>query len=552
LEAVPIAEHGTRRNTRHAHGHNHDARARHYALRVVRQSPARIEAPEPDVWLPILDISGELSRELETLDITAELELFDHEADRADLDVTLTAIESQFWSTAARQLEEAVNLVAFVEPEPARQPEPAPFPDPEPVPDPEPAPPPPPDADPPPTVGPVDAPPIELLAEPELETAPAGLRARIRSAVAATDGRTRSVGALLVIGALGAFATVFPSVVGASAPQRYVMISLDGHTVARTVRVASVADVLKLEGITVHGDDRVVPAPTTNLAEGMHIRVLRAFPVDVEVNGVSTTVRTTARTNTALQRELGLDPRLVARESGELSAGSTRAFRTPHAATLEVDGRTITAPMSTALNVAGFLADYKIALGPRDEIMPAAETRLSDGMNIRVLRLADNQIAERVAVPFPTETRDDPNLRVGETRVIQTGAPGLRRDIFVVTTRPDGAVAAKTQIGYELLAPPVPQVIVEGTQPVPPQAVGSASWYGTGPGRGTCAHLSLPFGTVVTITNRDTGATAQCRVQDRGPEAWTGHIIDLAPDVFRQLAPLSQGIAPVTLSYSRG
>ena len=26
----------------------------------MRLSPARIEAPEPDVWLPILDVTGEL------------------------------------------------------------------------------------------------------------------------------------------------------------------------------------------------------------------------------------------------------------------------------------------------------------------------------------------------------------------------------------------------------------------------------------------------------------------------------------------------------------
>jgi hypothetical protein len=33
------------------------------------------------------------------------------------------------------------------------------------------------------------------------------------------------------------------------------------------------------------------------------------------------------------------------------------------------------------------------------------------------------------------------------------------------------------------------------------------------------------------------------------PEAWTGHIIDLAPDVFRRLAPLSQGVVRVNLQY---
>ena len=185
-----------------------------------------------------------------------------------------------------------------------------------------------------------------------------------------------------------------------------------------------------------------------------------------------------------------------------------------------------------------------------DEVMPAANTRLTDGMQVEVLRLADDQVADRVVVPFTTEIRDDPNLQVGQSRTIQSGVPGLRRDIFRVTTRSDGAVAARTQVGSELLTPPVAQVVVKGTQPIPPRATGSATWYGTAPGRGTCAHLTLRFGTIVTLTNVATGAVARCRVADRGPEAWTGHIIDLAPDVFRQLAPLGQGvISRIALSY---
>jgi rare lipoprotein A (peptidoglycan hydrolase) len=134
--------------------------------------------------------------------------------------------------------------------------------------------------------------------------------------------------------------------------------------------------------------------------------------------------------------------------------------------------------------------------------------------------------------------------------VLQPGVAGQQRDVYKVTTRDDGTVMQRVKIGSEQISAPVAQIVAKGTAAPAPSASGSATWYGTGPGPGTCAHLHLPFGTVVTIRNTDTGATAQCRVQDRGPETWTGHIIDLAPDVFRRLAPLSQGIVPVALSYS--
>jgi len=75
---------------------------------------------------------------------------------------------------------------------------------------------------------------------------------------------------------------------------------------------------------------------------------------------------------------------------------------------------------------------------------------------------------------------------------------------------------------------------------------GGATWYDAAPS-GTCAHQTLPMGTVVTI-HASNGATAQCTVSDRGPYA-QGMIIDLAKDVFSRLAPLSQGVVQVTISW---
>jgi rare lipoprotein A (peptidoglycan hydrolase) len=55
------------------------------------------------------------------------------------------------------------------------------------------------------------------------------------------------------------------------------------------------------------------------------------------------------------------------------------------------------------------------------------------------------------------------------------------------------------------------------------------------------------MGTIVTI-HASNGATATCKVSDRGPYA-NGMIIDLAKDVFEQLAPLSQGVVQVTITW---
>jgi len=75
---------------------------------------------------------------------------------------------------------------------------------------------------------------------------------------------------------------------------------------------------------------------------------------------------------------------------------------------------------------------------------------------------------------------------------------------------------------------------------------GKATWYEQQPG--ICAHRSLPFGTVVTVTNTNNGNTATCTVGDRGPFV-TGLIIDLAPEEFDLLASRSAGVVPVTIGW---
>jgi rare lipoprotein A len=50
----------------------------------------------------------------------------------------------------------------------------------------------------------------------------------------------------------------------------------------------------------------------------------------------------------------------------------------------------------------------------------------------------------------------------------------------------------------------------------------------------TVAHKSLPFGTVVQITNKSNGKTAKATVTDRGPMQ-AGRVLDVSPAVAHSL-----------------
>jgi rare lipoprotein A len=90
--------------------------------------------------------------------------------------------------------------------------------------------------------------------------------------------------------------------------------------------------------------------------------------------------------------------------------------------------------------------------------------------------------------------------------------------------------------------------------------VGLASWYGgrshgrrTASGQPfdstalTAAHRTLPFGTVVRVTNLKTGKVVKVRVNDRGPFTSRRRIVDLSAAAGKSLDIRKHGVVPVRL-----
>lgn len=86
---------------------------------------------------------------------------------------------------------------------------------------------------------------------------------------------------------------------------------------------------------------------------------------------------------------------------------------------------------------------------------------------------------------------------------------------------------------------------------------GKASYYGNGVhGRRTsdgsryhkdsltCAHRTLPFGTLVKVTNKKNGREVVVRVTDRGPFV-RGRVVDLSMAAAKKLDMVSAGVASV-------
>jgi rare lipoprotein A len=89
---------------------------------------------------------------------------------------------------------------------------------------------------------------------------------------------------------------------------------------------------------------------------------------------------------------------------------------------------------------------------------------------------------------------------------------------------------------------------------------GVASYYGPGfHGRTTAngerfnayglsaAHRSLPFGTMVSVTNQSNGKSVALKINDDGPH-YGNRIIDLSEGAFARIANTGQGLVNVCIS----
>ena len=91
------------------------------------------------------------------------------------------------------------------------------------------------------------------------------------------------------------------------------------------------------------------------------------------------------------------------------------------------------------------------------------------------------------------------------------------------------------------------------------EQVGEASFYGPGfhgkktatgerfdQNEKTAAHPTLPLGTEATVTNLETGASVDVKINDRGPYL-KGRDIDLSKAAAKELGMTKDGVAPVKI-----
>jgi uncharacterized protein YabE (DUF348 family) len=311
---------------------------------------------------------------------------------------------------------------------------------------------------------------------------------------------------------------------------------------------SSVGELLAQEGIAVDRHDEVSPSLEASLDDGMEVRVLLAKEITLLLDGGRRTVYVTGgqtvddvlhQVNVRASRHAYLEPS----RGATVEDGDVIVYEPAVGVTLSADGTTRDV-VTNVENVGTLLDSMGIVLRKDDRVEPGADTELTQGLDVTVVRVVFREAAVQQAIAYRTEILKSSALMLGIRRVEREGVPGILRRTYEVKFE-NGKEVARKLLGTEVVREPQAEVIVEGTRPPHIQS-GVASWYHrTGM---VAAHKTLPFGTQVKVTNLAGGRSVVVVINDRGPYL-DGRIIDLSDDAFAQLAPLGSGTINVRIAW---
>ncbi len=202
---------------------------------------------------------------------------------------------------------------------------------------------------------------------------------------------------------------------------------------------------------------------------------------------------------------------------------------------------------TNAATLVGLMQAMDLELNPLDRVQPRGIATLFLGADIRLIRISRFRESGLETIPFATVIHYSSDLPAAAVRIVSPGRPGQLSIVYRVTKR-NGKVVRREVLSVRLASAPVAQVEVHGTRPPAPHVqYGQASWYRCS--GMNAAHVTLPFGTRVTVMNLDNARSVTVVINDRGPYGVPGRIIDLCDPAFSLLAPLGQGVANVQISW---
>jgi uncharacterized protein YabE (DUF348 family) len=195
-------------------------------------------------------------------------------------------------------------------------------------------------------------------------------------------------------------------IVGTS--QKEVTILDDGKKAEIVTYNTTVRDVLEQNKIILNPKDKISPGLEAVVTDGTKVSIKRAVPVTVTVDG----------------RELQIS-----------SAEDT---------------------------VEDMLAAEGVTYGEIDKVYPSCHTLISKDMNIKIVRVTEEQITEKEVLAYSNEIKEMPEWERGVDKLLREGSNG-EKETSIKITYEDGVEAEREVVGEKVTIPAVSKLVAMGT-----------------------------------------------------------------------------------------
>lgn len=353
---------------------------------------------------------------------------------------------------------------------------------------------------------------------------------------------------LLVYGAKGI--SIENSVVDRVATE--VTLSFDGKIISYNTNSFDIKNALEEKGVSVGEFDVVEPSLSTKLTGGeVVVKIKRAERFLLDDDGRKSFIFSAYEEPRKIleQNKIKFFPEdkiyfdLIFDFYGDDSLGKKIILKRAPILYVNVDGekKELHSWKST---VSEALEEKGILVGEKDRVTPDRETFVTNKIEVTIVRVAESEVKEMVAIPYSTQVIEDPNLEYGKTYVKQAGINGAKEKTYKIISE-NGIMVSKTLISTVVTKEAQGKVVVKGTKIVTGKSyTGIATSY---PGPTKVACNLFKKGTILKITNLNTGKLGVYVVDDTG--GFGGNVIvDLREDIFYELGGTKfGGIFPVKI-----
>ncbi len=286
---------------------------------------------------------------------------------------------------------------------------------------------------------------------------------QLATALKTAFGSKAGLAALVGVVALAVAGTT----VGYAALSTSVTVSIDGHPEQVRAMGDTVGEILESEGISVTERDIVAPSLDEPVQDGGEISVRFARPLELTVDGVTTTQWVTSTEVASALGELGTpyaQARLSTSRGADIDRGGMELeVVTPKRLTLVIAGDKPVTRDIAALTVEDALDEMGVDVDANDQTEPAVEHELSDGDRVVFTDVrSTKKWVKGERVDFATIEHEDDSMYQGETSVVRSGTDGARNVSYRLIYRND-KLAVRKVIHQKVLREPVDAIVNVGT-----------------------------------------------------------------------------------------